>query len=142
MIYSGPLGTKNRSRANCVPINSDLYQNLQWSLTFNLKVVTHFKSASEASYDVIDMATIIRNCPLIKAIVCVGMVIFIQHEHSINYFSHMMVTSMLYLTLTMNYWTYFNIVDRCGILPYKRIYPYKCGIKINFDILTTQKDQL
>ena len=38
------------------------------------------KSASEASYDVINMATIIRNCPLIKAIVCVVMVIFIQHE--------------------------------------------------------------
>ena len=38
-------------------------------------------------------------------------------------------------------WIYFNIVDLCGILPYKRMYPYKCGIKINFDILTTQKDQ-
>ena len=60
-------------------IYGDLYQNLQWSLAFNLKVVTHLKSASEASYDVINMATIIRNCPL-KAIVCVGMVIFIQHE--------------------------------------------------------------
>ena len=36
---------------------------------------------------------------------------------------------------------YFNIVDLCGILPYKRMYPYKCGIKINFDVLTTQKDQ-
>ena len=36
---------------------------------------------------------------------------------------------------------YFNIVDLCGILPYKRMYPYKCDIKINFDILTTQKDQ-
>ena len=36
---------------------------------------------------------------------------------------------------------YFNIVDLCGILPYKRMYKYKCGIKINFDILTTQKDQ-
>ena len=69
------------SRANCRPIYGDLYQNqnLQWSLTFNLKVVTHLKSASEASYAVINMATIIRNCPLIKAIVCVGMVIFIQH---------------------------------------------------------------
>ena len=90
-----------------MPIYGDLYQNLQWSLTFNLKVVTHLKSASEASYDVINMATIIRKCQLIKAIVCVGMVIFIQHErffkHNINYFSHMMVTSMLYLTLTMNY---------------------------------------
>ena len=37
--------------------------------------------------------------------------------------------------------TYLNIVDICGILPYKRMYPYKCGIKINFDILTTQRDQ-
>ena len=36
---------------------------------------------------------------------------------------------------------YFNIVDLCGILPYKRMYPYKCGIKINYDILTSQKDQ-
>ena len=43
-------------------------------------MVTHLKSASEASYDVINMATIIRNCPLIKAIVCIGMVIFIQNE--------------------------------------------------------------
>ena len=59
-----------------MPIYGDLYQNLQWSLIFNLKVVTHLKSASEASYDVINMATIIRNCPLIKAIVCVGMVTF------------------------------------------------------------------
>ena len=62
------LGTKNRSRANCVPIYGDLYQNLQWILIFNLKVVTHLKTTSEASYDVINMATIIRNCPLIKAI--------------------------------------------------------------------------
>ena len=79
-----------------MPIYGDLYQNLQWGLTFNLKVVTHLKSASEASYDVINMAIIIRNCSLIKAIVCVAMVIFIQHErffkHNINYFSHMMVT--------------------------------------------------
>ena len=61
-------------------IYSDLYQNLQWSLTFDLKVVTHLKSASEASYDVINMATIMRNRSLIKAMVCVGMFIFIQHE--------------------------------------------------------------
>ena len=74
------LRDKNRSRANCVPIYGDLYQNLQWSLTFNLKVVTHLKSASDASYDVKNLVTIIRNCPLIKTIVCVGMVIFIQHE--------------------------------------------------------------
>ena len=92
-----------------MPIYSDLYQNLQWSLTFDLKVVTHLKSASEASYDVINMATIMRNCSLIKAMVCVDMVISIQHErffkHNINYFSHMMVTSMLYLTMTMNYFS-------------------------------------
>ena len=92
-----------------MPIYGDLYQNLQWSLTFDLKVVTHLKSASEASYDVINMATIMRNCSLIKAMVCVGMVIFIQHKrffkHNVIYFSHMMVTSMLYLTLTMNYFS-------------------------------------
>ena len=92
-----------------MPIYGDLYQNLQWSLTLNLKVVTHLKSASEASYDVINMATIIRNFPLLKAIVGVGMVIFIQHKrffkHNFNYFSHMMVTSMLYLTSTMNYFS-------------------------------------
>ena len=68
------------SRANCVPIYGGLYQNLQRSLTFDLKVVTHLKSASDASYDVINMATIMRNCSLIKAMVCVSMVIFIQHE--------------------------------------------------------------
>ena len=61
-------------------IYGDLYQNLQWSLTFNLKVVTHLKSASKASYDVINMATIIRNCPLIKAIVCVGIDNYILHD--------------------------------------------------------------
>ena len=63
-----------------MPIYGDLYQNLQWSLTFDLKVVTYLKFASEASYDVINMATITRNCLLIKAMVCVVMVIFIQHE--------------------------------------------------------------
>ena len=63
-----------------MPIYGDLYQNLQWSLTFDLKVVTYLKFASEASYDVINMATIMRNCSLIKAMVCVGMVIFIQYE--------------------------------------------------------------
>ena len=55
------LRDKNRSRANCVPIYGDLYQNLQWSLTFDLKVITQLKSASEASYDVINMATILKN---------------------------------------------------------------------------------
>ena len=68
-----------------MPIYGDLYQNLQWSLTFDLKVVTHLKSASEANYDVINMATIMRNCSLIKAMVCVGMVIFIQHERLFFY---------------------------------------------------------
>ena len=58
-----------------MPIYGDLHQNLQWSLTFNLKVVTHLKSVSEASYDVINMATINRNGPLIKAIVCIGIVV-------------------------------------------------------------------
>ena len=86
-----PLGTKNRSRANCVPIYGDLYQNLKRSLTLNLKVVTHLKSASEACYDVTNMATIIRNCPLIKAIVCVGMVIFIRHERFFNIISIILV---------------------------------------------------
>ena len=62
------LRAKSRSRANCVPIYGDLYQNLQWGLTFSLKVVTHLKSASEASYDVINMATINKNCSLIKGI--------------------------------------------------------------------------
>ena len=74
-----------------MPNYGDLYQNLQWSLTFNLKVVTHLKSASEASYDVMNMATIIRNCSLIKAIFYDGMVIFNQHERlfsNINYFSN------------------------------------------------------
>ena len=33
-------------------------------VTFNLKVVNHLKSASEGSYDVINMATINRNCSL------------------------------------------------------------------------------
>ena len=59
-----------RSRAYCVPINGDLFQNLQWTLTLNLKVVTYLISTPEASYDVINMATIYRNCSLIKAIVC------------------------------------------------------------------------
>ena len=74
-----------------MPIYGDLYQNLRWSLTFNLKVVTHLNSASEASYDVINMATVIRNCLLIKAIVCVGMVMFIQHERFFNIISIILV---------------------------------------------------
>ena len=48
---------------------------------------------------------------------------------------------VLFIQECSNNGIYFNIVDLCGILPYKRMYPYKCGIKINFDILTTQKDQ-
>ena len=105
-----------------MPIYGDLYQNLQWSLSFNSKLVTYLKSASEASYDVINMATGIRNCLLIKAVVCVGMVIFIQQErffkHNINYFGPMMVTSMLYLTLTMNYFskTIFCMQNTVGFL--------------------------
>ena len=63
-----------------MPIYGDLYQNLQWCLTFDLKVVTNLKFASEATHDVINMATIMRNCSLLKTMVCVGMVIFIQHE--------------------------------------------------------------
>ena len=74
-----------------MPIYGDLYQNLQWSLIFNLKVVTNLISASEASYDVINMAAMIRNCPLIKAIVCVGMVKFIQHERFFNIISIILV---------------------------------------------------
>ena len=74
-----------------MPIYGDLYQNLQWSLTFDLKVVTHLKSASKASYDVINMATIMRNCSLIKAMVCVGMVILFQQERFCNIISIILV---------------------------------------------------
>ena len=74
-----------------MPIYGDLYQNLQWSLAFDLKVVTHLKSLSEASYDVINMATIMRNCSLIKAKVCVCMVIFIKHERFFNIVSIILV---------------------------------------------------
>ena len=63
-----------------MPIYGDLYQNLQLSLTFNLKVGTHLKSASEASYDVINMATINRHGSLIKAIVCIGIVVLNKHK--------------------------------------------------------------
>ena len=74
---------KKYSRANCVPINDDLYQNLQWSLTFNLKLVNHLKSASEASYDVINMAAIIRNCPLINSF---------DINHTVSSQSHIIIT--------------------------------------------------
>ena len=75
-----------------MPIYGDLYQNLQWSLTFDLKVVTHLKSASEASNDVINMETIMRNCSLIKSMVCVGMVMFFQHKRFLNIISIILVT--------------------------------------------------
>ena len=68
-----------------MPIYGDLYQNLQWSLTFDLKVVTHFKSASEASYDVINMATILRNCSLIKG-------------YGLGWYGHIYPTKTLFLT--------------------------------------------
>ena len=71
---------KNRSRANYVPIYGDLYQNLQWSLTFNLKGVTHLKSASEAGHDVVNMATINIHGSLIKAIACIGIVVLNPHK--------------------------------------------------------------
>ena len=74
-----------------MPIYGDLYQNLQWSLTFDLKVVPYLKSASGASYDVIKTATIMRNCSLIKTMVCVGMVIFIQQERFYNILSIILV---------------------------------------------------
>ena len=63
-----------------MPIYGDLYQNLQLSLTFNLKVVIYLKSASEASYGVINMATINRHGSLIKAIFCIGIVVLNQHK--------------------------------------------------------------
>ena len=75
-----------------MPIYGDLYQNLQWSLTFDLKVVTHLNSASKASYDGINMAAIMRNCSFIKAMDCVGMVVFIQHERFLNIISIILVT--------------------------------------------------
>ena len=74
-----------------MPIYGDLYQKFQWSLTFDLKVVSNLKSASEASYYVINMATIMRNCSLINAMGCVGMVIFIQHERFFNIISIILV---------------------------------------------------
>ena len=43
-------------------------------------MVTHLKSASEASYDVINMATINTNCSLIKALLCIGIVALNQLE--------------------------------------------------------------
>ena len=89
------LRDKNRSRAKCVPIYGDLYKNLQWSLTFNLKVVTHLKSASEASYDVINMATINRNGSLMKAIVCIGIVVLNKPKFFFHTISYILVTLWL-----------------------------------------------
>ena len=66
-------------------------KTLYKSLTFNLMVVTHLKSATEASYGVINMATINRKCSLIKAIVCDDMVIFNQHERFHNIASIILV---------------------------------------------------
>ena len=63
-----------------MPIYGDLYENLHWSLTFNLKMVTHLKSASEASYDVINMATINIHGSFIEAIVCIGIVVLNPHK--------------------------------------------------------------
>ena len=82
---SASCTTINHSRCALVIWSSLQLTSKQWIITqhftagadlfLNLKVVTHLKSASEASYDVIIMTTIIRNCPLINAIVCFGMVI-------------------------------------------------------------------
>ena len=77
-------------------------------VTFNLKVVTHLKSASETSYDVINMATI--NRMFIKAIVCIAKVVLNQHKLFFNtiscvFFYHMVVKSMFYVTLIINYFS-------------------------------------
>ena len=71
----GPLGQK------IGPVRTVCRFMVTYIKTFNGVLPLFLRwSPSEASYDVINMATIIRNCPLIKAIVCVGMVIFIQHK--------------------------------------------------------------
>ena len=70
-------------------------------------MVTYLKSASEASYDVINMATINRNGLLIKFIVCIGIVVLNQRKFvlslNIIHFNHMMVKSRLYVTLIINF---------------------------------------
>ena len=63
-----------------MPIYGDLDQNLQWSLTFDLKVVNHLKSASEASYDVINMATIVNK------------------SYGLYWYGHIYPTRMFFLT--------------------------------------------
>ena len=72
-------------------------------------MVTHLKAASDASNDVINMATININCSLVKAIVCIGIVVFNQHEHffkdNMIYFGHMMVKWRFYVTLIINYFS-------------------------------------
>ena len=76
-------------------------------------MVTYLKSASGASYDVINTATINRNGSLIKAIVCIGIVVLNQHNlflsHNIIYFSHMMVKSsfsIFFFAYKMTYISY------------------------------------
>ena len=118
-----------------MPIYGDLYQNLQWSFTFNLKVVTYLKSASEASHDVIKMATINRKGSLIKAIVCIGIVVLNPHKfflsHNIIYFSHMMVKSSFFVTLIIGF------LSKKGILHAKyRIFPI---IMINTQLISRPK---
>ena len=54
-------------------------------------VMALFEYCLTLSYDVINMATIMRNCSLIKAMVCVGMVILIQHERFFNIISIILV---------------------------------------------------
>ena len=70
-------------------------------------MVTYLKSASEASYDVINMATINRNGLLIKFIICIGIVVLNQRKFvlslNIIHFNHMMVKSRLYVTLIINF---------------------------------------
>ena len=36
------------------------------------------------------------------------------------------------MVLYLSFRTNFNIMDLCGILTYKRMYPHKCGIKTNY----------
>ena len=61
--------------------------------SFNLKVVTHLKSASGAIHDAINRATI--KLLVKKALVCIGMVVLNQHERFLKqyglFYSHTMV---------------------------------------------------
>ena len=56
------------------------YIKILMKFYFNLKVVTHLKSASEVSYDVINMATINIDGSLIQATVYIGIVVLNQLE--------------------------------------------------------------